>query len=172
MAQKSFSAAVDEWVAATEARMTAVFRLSAEYVIENVIELTPVRTGFLRASLAVTTDGPLPIRSDAKPSEGGTYQSAPYSLVISGADLGQTIHASFTAAYAAHIEYGTRAHMIYPKDRQALRFYVGGASVFAKSVKHPGTSAVGMVRRAAQNWPQHVDRAVAAAKARVRSRQN
>ncbi len=142
--QRSFSASVDEWVAATRERMEAVFRLSAEYVIENVIELTPVDTGFLRASLTVTTDGPLPIRADANPArDGTTYETGPYSLVISGAELGQVVYASFVASYSAHVEYGAR-----------------------------GRSGRGMVRLAAQRWPEHVDRATAAAKARVASRQN
>jgi len=121
--------------------MTAVFRLSAEYVIENVVELTPVDTGFLRASLTVTTDGPLPIRPDANPArDGTTYDLAPYSLVIAGAELGETIFASFVASYSAHVEYGAR-----------------------------GRAGRGMVRLAAQRWPEHVDRAVRVAKARVRS---
>lgn len=141
--QKTFSAVVSDWVAATQERMTAVFRLSAEYVIENVIELTPVDTGFLRASLTVTTDGPLPIRPDARPARDGTYELGPYSLVINGAELGQTVYASFVASYSAHVEYGAR-----------------------------GRAGRGMVRLAAQRWPEHVDRATAAAKARVASRQN
>lgn len=136
--QKSFSAAVDEWVMKSRARMLAVFRLSAEYVIEDVIVRTPVDTGFLRASLTVSLDGPLPIRPDAKPTGTRTYQPQPYSLQIAGADLGDTIYASFVASYSAHVEYGAR-----------------------------GRAGAGMVRLAAQAWPQHVARAVSEAKARV-----
>src|SRR5690606_24358320 len=108
--QKSFSAAVDEWVMKSRARMLAVFKLSTEYVVEDVISRTPVDTGFLRASLTVSLDGPLPIRPDAGPARewSGGYQPQPYSLQIAGADLGDTIYASFIASYAAHVEYGAQ----------------------------------------------------------------
>lgn len=136
----SFTASVDQWVRQTEARMLAVFRTAAELVIDDVISRTPVDTGFLRASLTVTLDGPLPIRPNATGGGSFAYQTPAYSLAIAGADLGDTIYASFVAAYAAHVELGTN-----------------------------GRAGVGMVRLAAQNWPQHVSQAVAAAKARVAS---
>lgn len=140
MPQQSFSAAVDAWVLKSRARLLAVFRTAAQYVIEDVITRTPVDTGYLRASLTVTLDGPLPIRPDAKPAGAGTYQPQPYALSIAGADLGDTVFASFVASYAQHVEYGAR-----------------------------GRAGAGMVRLAAQAWPQHVTRAVAEAKARVGS---
>lgn len=121
--------------------MIAVFRLSAEYVIEDVLDRSPVDTGFMRASFTVSLDGPLPIRADAKPPSGAgknSYEPQPYSLAIAGADLGDTITASFVAAYSAHVEYGAR-----------------------------GRAGIGMVRLAAQAWPTHVAKAVSAAKARV-----
>jgi len=80
--------------------------------------------------------------------------------------------------YGAYIEYGTKAHKIYPKaghgmigptrDGQtrratgkgphehivgrgiALRFRVGGRIVFARYVNHPGTAAMPFMRPAAE----------------------
>ena len=140
MAQ-TFSAQVDEWVMETKARLRAVFQLSTQYVIDDIVARTPVDTGFLRASLTVTLDSPLPIRPLARPAEGGLYQPEPYALQIAGADVEDTIYASFVAGYAGHVEYGAR-----------------------------GRSGAGMVRLAAQAWPIHISRAVTEAKARVRSR--
>lgn len=34
---------------------------------------------------------------------------------------------------------GTRPHVIRPRAKQVLRFQVGGRTVFAKVVNHPGT---------------------------------
>lgn len=134
----TFTADVTDWVRKTQARMLAVFRLSAEYVIEDALARTPRDTGFLAASMTVTLDGPLPIREGARPAGDGGYQVQPYSLVIAGADLGGTIHASWVASYAIHVEMGAR-----------------------------GRAPVRMVGLAAQNWQSHVNRAVAEAKARV-----
>lgn len=36
---------------------------------------------------------------------------------------------------------GTRPHLIRPRRRKALRFDVGGETVFSKLVRHPGTDA-------------------------------
>lgn len=135
MAKLSFSAAIDEWVRKTEQRTEAVFKTAAQYVVEDVILRTPVDTGYLRASLTVTLDGPLPMRG----TQGDGYQAQPYSLAIAGAELGDTIHASFVANYAGHVEYGAR-----------------------------GRAPRRMVGLAAQGWQAHVDRAVAEAKARVK----
>lgn len=56
-----------------------------------------------------------------------------------------------TASYAAFVELGTKAHDIVPRAKKALRFATGGnatlsgrprsggAVVFAKRVRHPGT---------------------------------
>lgn len=43
------------------------------------------------------------------------------------------------AEYAPFVEFGTRAHVIRPKERKALRFFAGGETVLAKKVFHPGT---------------------------------
>ena len=44
------------------------------------------------------------------------------------------------------LEYGTRPHEITPKKAKSLRFVVGGKTVYAKHVEHPGTRPYGMVR--------------------------
>ena len=41
--------------------------------------------------------------------------------------------------YAAFVNDGTRPHIIRPRRAQVLRFTVGGRTVFAKVVHHPGT---------------------------------
>lgn len=141
MAQKSFTAQVDDWVRKTEARMLAVFRMSTQFVVEDVVLGTPVETGFLRASLTVTIDVPLPMRPGYSAPSGTPsdfYPEPAYSLAILKANLGQTVYATFVAGYAVHVEYG-------PRNDQGA----------------------GMIRLAAQRWPQHVERAVEAAKSQV-----
>lgn len=138
MAQ-TFSAQVEAWVTKSKKRLEAVVRTAAQDVTAEILQRTPVDTGFLRASFTVTLDGPLPIRADYSGVAGASYQPQPYALVIAGSQLGQTIYGTFTASYAAHVEYGAR-----------------------------GRAGAGMVRLSAQNWQQHVARAVAQAKARFR----
>jgi hypothetical protein len=41
--------------------------------------------------------------------------------------------------YAQMVNDGTRPHIIRPKNAKALRFKVGGRTVYAKVVHHPGT---------------------------------
>lgn len=103
MAQ-TFKAEIGEWVAQTQARMLAVFRTAAQYVIEDVRDRTPRDTGYLASSWTVSLDGPLPMRG----AQGDGYVAAPFAAVIAGADLGGTIYASFVANYAGYIEMGAR----------------------------------------------------------------
>lgn len=43
---------------------------------------------------------------------------------------------------------GTRPHLIRARRAKALKFDVGGRTVYAKVVRHPGTSANNFMRRA------------------------
>lgn len=131
----SFSATVDAWAKETEDRLVRVFRTAAQYVINDVAMRTPVDTGTLRASWIVTLDGPLPLRDDIRPGS-IPAQMQDYTLTIAGANLGDTIFASFVAGYARYVEFGT--YKMAPRA---------------------------MVRLSAQAWQSHVDKAVAAAKA-------
>lgn len=43
-----------------------------------------------------------------------------------------------TARYAPYVEFGTRPHVIEPVHANVLAFEIGGRTVFAKRVHHPG----------------------------------
>lgn len=47
----------------------------------------------------------------------------------------------FGIEYNKFVVEGTRAHEIKPKNKSVLMFKIGGKTVYAKSVKHPGTKA-------------------------------
>ncbi|ADD81130.1 gp25 [Rhodococcus phage ReqiPine5] len=53
--------------------------------------------------------------------------------------------------YAASVHDGTRPHVIRPKaGKKALKFNVGGRTVFAKKVNHPGTRPRPFLKNAAE----------------------
>lgn len=121
--------------------MLAAFQLSAQYVIEDIQKRTPVDTGFLRASMVVSTTKLSPIRKNARPAPNAgknSYKAPKFLPIIAKAKLASTIYASFTASYAAHVEFGTK-----------------------------GQRGVHMVGLAAQNWDMQLQRASKQAKARV-----
>ena len=169
----SFSAQVGAWAQQTQQRMQAVFRDAAQTVANEVRRPVasggnmPVDTGNLRRSLMASTAAMPQIRTEL---EGFVDNEGQVTLVIAGARLGETIYLGFQANYAAHMEYGTKPHKIVPKDKQALFFYIGGASVFAASVNHPGTKPFGFVRLTAQRWPQIVDASAQRIRGRVEAR--
>jgi hypothetical protein len=136
----TFSAQVSDWVRKTEQRMTAVFRQSAQEVILDMQNRTPVDTGFARASVVVSTSAMPSIDPNKHGEEGGNYppNTEEIGLAIVGAVIGQTIYAGYTAAYALALEYG-----------------------------HSKQAPNGMVRLAAQRWPQIVREVSARAQARV-----
>jgi len=157
----SFSAQVDAWVQKSQQRLDAVFKESTKRVIVEMRTPKakggnmPVVTGFLRNSVVVTTDGPTPMREDAKPNKGAAYDQGSdelpgaINLVIAGATLGQTIFACFVAIYARRQEYGFNG-----KDSKG------------REVKQAGN---GFVRLAAQRWPKIVSDVVRELKAAVKA---
>lgn len=64
----------------------------------------------------------------------------PVQLVIAGAEIGDTIYMNYSMNYAVYVEHGAR-----------------------------GRAGRGMVKLAAQNWQENVNKAVRAAKASVRN---
>ena len=136
---RTFEAQVSAWVRKSERRIEAVFKESAQRVINQARESTPVDTGFLRASLTTTLNAPI-TDIQFRPPDGRAPDDGGASIaaVIAGASAGDTVYAVYAANYATFVEYGAR-----------------------------GRPGVGMVRRAAQNW-QSIVRAVSAeAKARA-----
>lgn len=60
------------------------------------------------------------------------------------------------ASYSADIEYGTKAHIIEPKNADALHFTTDGQEVFTKRVNHPGTKPNPVMRNAAHKVQKQV----------------
>lgn len=94
-----------------EARRT--IRERAPQVLNRAKVLAPVDTGRLRAS--------------GKIQYSSLFSFRPKATVI------------FDTDYAAFVNDGTAPHIIRPRNKQVLRFVVGGRVVFAKVVHHPGT---------------------------------
>jgi hypothetical protein len=82
-------------------------------------------------------------------SEGAAYakQNAPYRTGRLMESIGYDVQDGeisifATAPYAPYVEYGTKGpYTITAKNAQALKFQIGGRTVFAKSVVHPGNKA-------------------------------
>lgn len=101
----------------------------------------PVDTGFLRASLRVTKDSPLGMTAASTTGVAITYSDAAAALVIGTAEIGDTLYASYTAKYAARINYG-----------------FAGTDSLGREYNQRGYQFVGL---AAQKWPQIVSAVVA-----------
>ncbi|WP_244540351.1 HK97 gp10 family phage protein [Kaistia soli] len=91
--------------------MDAVFRESASEVIEEMQRPVgaggnmPVDTGFLRSSLQVGVNTEPVAAAMPNPGAGAKFTYAA-SMAIAGAEIGDTIVASYSAKYAPIIEYG------------------------------------------------------------------
>ncbi len=135
-------------------RQLAVFRESAQALMEeaNTQEgeggKMPVKDGFLRNSMTASTEG-VPSGQSA-PDKGATY-SGPVNgdpaLVFASMEMGQTVWAGWTAAYAMRMEHG------FHKEDSLGRKYAQAGKGFA--------------RAAAQNWAFIVEKATAKVKAEI-----
>jgi hypothetical protein len=98
-------------------KLGACLREAALFGERQVADRTPVRTGAARASIQATQVGPLAWRI-----------ASPLS-------------------YITPLEEGSRPHVIRPRRGRFLAFVIGGRRVFARSVRHPGTTAARMFAR-------------------------
>lgn len=88
--------------------------------------IVPVRSGVLRGS----------IRVQQSRDVGGRF-AAGYDVAAN-------------AAYARFVHDGTKPHVIVPRNASVLAFQVGGTTVFARRVNHPGTKAQPFLTNAAR----------------------
>lgn len=130
MAKSNFADQVGAFVAKSNGRMTAVFRQSAQDLIEEAQTPRgsggniPVDTGFLRNS-GMASLNTMPSGQSIKPDNyaGGSWSADEASLIISRAQLGDRVIFGYVARYAPFME-----------------------------------ARYGWVRLAAQNWNQIVQR--------------
>lgn len=153
----SFSAIVSEWVLETDKRIIAVFRTAASIVIEEMQTthkaggLNRIEFGHHLASLQVGINTPAQEAikkapsTPAKPFAMGTVDA-----VIAGAQIGDTVMASYGMVYSLRLEYG----------------FSGTDSLGREYDQKP----YAFVRTAAQRWPDVVKKAEEMAKARVAAR--
>lgn len=68
---------------------------------------------------------------------GALYRSITFTVVSGSSGIVGTVSALDKKAMMHH--NGTRPHLIFPVNKQTLRFYSRGRIVYAKVVRHPGT---------------------------------
>jgi hypothetical protein len=103
-----FAATVDDWVKATEQRMTAVFREATQRTVSLAQRRIPVDTGFARASVRASLESMPPIQkgSTGDPGKSYGYDAGNITLTIARAAIGQTIYVGWTAGYVGALENG------------------------------------------------------------------
>lgn len=118
----SFAAQVDDWVKETKQGMTAVFRESTQRTVSIAQARIPIDTGFAKASVRASIDSMPPIDPAFKGVKGSaySYDGGQISVVIAGAELGQTIYVGWTANYVGVLETGS--------SKQAPSGFVGLAA--------------------------------------------
>ena len=98
--------------------LNRTLRRAGAHFVPALKSRTPVRTGKLRAST----------RFQLK----GTDESM-------RVEVRQGARSAAGVMYRPFVTGGTRPHEIRPVNAKALRFNIGGRTVFAKRVNHPGT---------------------------------
>lgn len=106
-----FSAKVSAWVRSKKERIVATRNLAVEKVVGYAQTPVgaggnmPIKSGFLRASIASTRDGSIPMKT-YKPDGDGvfTYTGGGLTLTLAGADMDDVITVGWTANYARYAE--------------------------------------------------------------------
>lgn len=109
----NFAAQVGSWANRVDGAIEAVFKESAQELVNELNRLAPVDTGFLRASLMASTTA-MPQMTRANPGAAVPGDLGEIMLVIAGADLGDTIYLGYTANYAGWVHWGARGNAPRP----------------------------------------------------------
>lgn len=131
-----FAVSVRRWVEQAKGRAQDAFQATAMDAAGRVKELTPVKTGYLRANwVDLTSLSALP-----KPSMAATIGGS-----IRNAKLGDTIYVVNPVAYARRIEYG-----FVGEDSLGRRFNQHGRGMVAQTV----TELPAIAQRAAARYAE------------------
>ena len=76
-------------------------------------------------------------------------------------------HVGSNDKVARILEFGSRPHVIRPRNAKALKFNVGGRTVFARSVNHPGTRPYRWLERSGERGGAYAKAELAGVFARV-----
>lgn len=95
--------------------------------------------------------------ADSHTKTGALFQSLYNRAIPNGREVG---HDPTRAPYAEFVVFGSRPHIIKPKNKKALRWAGGGGFIFAKFVRHPGYIGDNYMRRAADDAIRQFDRIV------------
>lgn len=129
-----FVARGPEAVAVYERELKDTAYAAGAQVLSQAHEYVPVDTGNLKAAIGpVEVSGGLPLIT---------------TLVPVGSQ----------APYAAAIEFGRGPVTIRARNAKALRFTVGGATVFARSVNQPARPARPFMGKALQTQAKNIER--------------
>jgi HK97 gp10 family phage protein len=114
----------------------------AEGLAQDVVEAMTLNVAYLAEKYAPTKTGELAqsIRSETGSLEGRVWSDAPHAFFVEFGTWSYNELAPQSGTYE-----------IKPINAKALRFDVGGQTVFAKSVQHPGIKAQPFMRPALQD---------------------
>lgn len=87
-------------------------------------------------------------RHTKRSGSGALFQSVYNRAIPNGREVG---HDPQRAPHAMFVIFGTRPHIIAPKNKKALRWAGGNGFIFAKFVKHPGYIGDNYLVKAAQD---------------------
>jgi len=110
----TFEAEVADWVRKVQGAERMIFQEAAQELVSQLNALVPVDTGFLRASLRASTTT-MPVMSLNNPGAGVfNLDAGEITLVIAGADIGDTIYLGYTANYGAYVHAGANGRVGRP----------------------------------------------------------
>jgi len=131
----------------------------SEAVRAMLDKIAPALSNKALAETAVKVEDYIRVEAGRHQKTGALNSSIFKKRTTDGWDIGHDLQ---RAPHAVFVMFGTKPHLIKPKNKKALRWAGGGAFHFAKVVHHPGNKPDNWLKRAAAMAPQIFERAVQA----------
>lgn len=127
----NFAASVGRWAEEVEGAIEAIFRESVQELVAEVDRLLTQlvyesppspnyrRTGFLRSSVRASKSS-IPLANRPQGAPEAAYM-AEITVVLAGAEVGETIYVGYTANYAAFVHFGSSSTVGRPWVQMAAQ---------------------------------------------------
>lgn len=123
--EREFKATLGAWANKVDANLDALARQSVLRMSRNVVQATPVDTGFLRGSWQPAIGAPAAVSSSSA-DQTGVGAMSKVALTISGIKPGVRFFMTNNARYAMRLEFGFVGQDSLGRTyNQQGRFYVG-----------------------------------------------
>lgn len=141
--------------------MASQFNVQIKGLDELIKNANKVSKGASNKLKSIMIDNTTHIQNEAKAIKAGRFKNQTGNLRRSIYRRVYSANKGIVATdekYGEYVEFGTRPHVIRPRNKKMLAFKVNGKMVFARSVRHKGSKPYPYMQPAFEDGKDYVEK--------------